>query len=168
MERWMGSRTARWVLALGAGLLALLVGLTKFRVGAEEAKEAPPKTPAATKPKRESLRYGGKNFDQWCVEMQTELKPEIRMDGMTAMAAFGANGYGPEATRTIVDLMAGYELDTDNTKDQQVVEAAIEAICKIRDPALPILWESARGGYEHSRLFAIESLGECLRYSNTD
>ena len=156
MERWMGSRTARWVIALGAGLLALLVGLTKFHVGAEEAKEVPPKIPLAAKPKREALRYGGKNFDQWRVEMETELKPEVRADGMTAMAAFGANGYGPEATRTIVELMAGYGLKTDIPKDKEVVNAAFEAIFKIADPAFPVLWESLFGDNKRSRLFAIE------------
>ncbi|HTU17965.1 MAG TPA: HEAT repeat domain-containing protein [Gemmataceae bacterium] len=164
MERWMGSRTARWSIALAAGVMALLVGLTKFRVGAEEAKEAPPKTPVAAKPKREALRYGGKNFDQWRIEMETELKPEVRADGMTAMAAFGANGYSVEATRTILELMAGYDLNTDNTKDQEVVKAASDAIFKIADPACPVLWESVWGGNERSRLFAIE----CLTYIHSD
>lgn len=158
MERWMGSRTARWVIVLGAALLAFRTGLTKYRLGAEETKEAPPNTTALTQPKREALRYGGKNFDQWRVEMETELKPEIRADGMTAMAAFGANGYGPEATRTIVDLMAGYDLKTSNTKDNAVVDAAYEAIRKIGKPALPLLWEGVRGDNERSRLFTIKCL----------
>jgi hypothetical protein len=164
MDRWMGSRTARWVIVLGAGLLALRMGLTKYRLGAEETREAPPKTRTTPRPEREALRYGGKNFDQWRIEMETELKPEIRADGMTAMAAFGANGYGPEATRTIVDLMAGYDLNTSNTKDQAVVLAAVEAVHKIGKPALPVLWEGVRGDSERSRLFAIE----CFQKSRVD
>lgn len=158
MERWMGSRTARWVIVLGAGLLALRVGLTKYRLGAEETKEAPAKTPATKQLKREALRYGGKNFDQWRVEMETELKPEVRADGMTAMGAFGANGYAAEATRTIVDLMADYDVDTRDEKVKAVIEAAKEAIDKIDRPALPILWETVCRGNERSRLFAIDRL----------
>lgn len=164
MERWMGSRTARLVILLGVGLLALRVGLTKYRLGAEETKEAPPKTPATKQLKREALRYAGKNFDQWRIEMETELKPEIRADGMTAMAAFGANGDGPEATRTIVDVMAGYDLERSNDKDKAVVGAAFEAVGEIGKPALPVLWEAVRSDNERSRLFAIK----CFRALDTD
>lgn len=168
MERWMGSRSARWGIVLGTGLLLLLVSLTKFRAGFEEVEGTPPKPPAAAKSKREALRYGGKNFDQWRVEMETELKPEVRADGMTAMAAFGANGYAVEATRTIVELMAGYEVDTSNTKDKAVVEAAAEAVRKIGKPALRILWEGVRNENERSRLFAIAVLPVCLQVSEPD
>lgn len=157
MERWLGSRTARWIIPLGAGLLALLVGLTKYRAGFEE-KESPPAAPVKTRPKREALRYGGRNFDQWRVEMETELKPEVRADGMAAMAAFGANGYAAEATRTIVELMAGYDLDTRDDKEKKVVEAASEAIDTIDKAALPVLWEIVCVGNERSRLFAIDRL----------
>ena len=168
MERWMGSQTTRWSIALAAGVLALLLGLTKFRIGAEESKEAPPMTPVAAKPKREALRYGGKNFDQWRVEMQTELKPEVLADGMTAMAAFGANGYAVEAMRTIVEVMAGYDLNTINGKDEVVVKAAIEAIRKIYKPALPVLWEGVRSDNERSRSFAIHFLHDEFAISETD
>jgi hypothetical protein len=164
MERWIGSRSVLGILALGAGLLALAAALTKFRVGAEEAKEALPKAAVAAKPKRESLRYGGKSFDQWRVEMETELKPEVRADGMTAMAAFGANGYGAEATRTIVDLMAGYDLKSDFPKDKDVVDAALQAIVKIGEPSFPVLWKSILSDNERSRLFAIN----CFHHFSTD
>lgn len=157
MERWIGSRSVRGILVLGAGLLVLAASPTKFRVEAEEAKEALPKTAVAAKPKREALRYGGKNFDQWRVEMETELKPEVRADGMMALAAFGANGYGTEATRTIVDLMAGYDLNSGFPKDKEVVDAALEAILrKIGEPSFPVLWKSVLSDNERSRLFAIK------------
>jgi hypothetical protein len=164
MDRWMGSRTARWVIVLGAGLLALRMGLTKYRLGAEETREAPPKTRTTPRPEREALRYGGKNFDECRIELEIELKSEVRVDGLAAMAAFGANGYASEATRTIVDLMAGYDLDTDNAKDMEVVKAAFAAILKIGKPALPVLWEGVRGDSERSRLFAIK----CMTDFNAD
>lgn len=165
MERWMASRTARWVIVLGAGLLALRMGLTKYRLGAEETKEAPPKATAEAKPpKREVLRYAGKSFDQWRIEMETELKPETRVDGLTAMAAFGANGYGMEATCTIVGLMSGYQVNTENEKDKKVVEAAFEAIRKIDKPAFPVLWEGVRDDNDRIRRFA----NACFERYDTD
>lgn len=156
MERWIALRSSRGILVLGAGLLVLVAARTKFRAGAEETKDAAPKISVAAKPKREALRYGGKSFDQWRVEMETELKPEVRADAMTALAAFGANGYGAEATRTIVDLMAGYELNSGFPKDKQVVEAALQAIGKIGEPSLPLLWKSVLSDNERSRFFAIK------------
>lgn len=174
MERWMKPLPVRWAVVLGAGLLALLLGLASYRVVAEEPektaapaeqpKEAPSKPPAATKPKREALRYGGKNFDQWRVELQTELKPEIRADGLTALAAFGANGYGPEAARTVVELMRGYDLHTNDKKDQTVVDAAFAAIEKIDEPAVPVLWESLGSDSRRIRNFAVN----CLHYAERD
>lgn len=159
MERWIGSRSARGIVALAAGLVVLIGGLAKFRVAADERKanetkeESAPSLPTAP-PKREALRYAGKNFDQWRIELETELKPEIRADGMTALAAFGANGYGSEAARTIIEQMRGYDLDTKNSKDQQVMAEAYEAISKIGPPAIPILWKSLSSDSDRIRRFA--------------
>jgi HEAT repeat protein len=174
MERWIGGLPARWAIVLGAVLLALTLSLASYHIAAvgtdqsaappEKPKEQSQRTHPTSKTNREALRYGGKDFDQWRVGLETELKPEIRVDGLTAMGAFGANGYGPEATRTIVDLMAGYDLKISNDKDKAVVEAAIEAIRKIGKPALPVLWEGVRGDNERSRLFAVE----CLDYFDSD
>jgi beta-lactamase regulating signal transducer with metallopeptidase domain/HEAT repeat protein len=177
MERWMGSLPARWAVVGGAGLLALSLGLASYRIRAvepekpapvaakekEEDKETPKKTPAA-RAKCEALRYGGKNFDQWRTDLETELKPEIRADGLTALAAFGANGYGPEATRTVLELMKGYELDTSDKKDQEVVEAAIAAIAKIDEAAVPLLSESLQDDNRRVRRFA----SQCLLRSDKD
>jgi beta-lactamase regulating signal transducer with metallopeptidase domain/HEAT repeat protein len=119
MERWMGSLPARWAVVLGAGLLALSLGLASYRIRAVEPEKpmpvAPkgketPKKPAAAKLKREALRYAGKSFDQWYTEMVAELKPAVRADGMKAFGAFGANGYGPEAMQAILEMMRGYDV----------------------------------------------------------
>ncbi len=173
MERWIRPLPARWAVVLGAGLLVLMLGLASYRIVAEEpektiaphekmkeasTKDASPKEPAAAKLRREALRYAGKNFDQWRVELETELKPEIRADGLTALAAFGANGYGSEAARTIIDLMGGYDLQSGNKKDDEVVEAAFDAIRKIGEPVLPVLWEGLRSDNRRIRRFAIISL----------
>lgn len=165
MGRGIGWLLVRWAVVLGAGTLALalsLAGLRAAAVGADQATTAPEKqkdssqkTPVNSKTKREALRYGGKNFDQWRLELETELKPEIRVDGLTAMAAFGANGYGAEAARVIVDVMKGYQLNTENHQDEKVVFAAFEAIRKIEKPAVPILWENLNSDNRRIRLFVI-------------
>src|SRR5262249_40204147 len=71
-----------------------------------EDEEAPPvgKPSPETGGKKESLRYGGKTFNQWRTELMTELKPEIRIDGIKALREFGANGYGTEAVLAIVEV----------------------------------------------------------------
>jgi HEAT repeat protein/beta-lactamase regulating signal transducer with metallopeptidase domain len=174
MERWIGSLPARWAVVLGAGLLALSLGLASYRVRAvesekpmpvapkenEEAKEAPKKPPTA-RLKREALRYGGKNFDQWRTEMMTELKPAIRVDGLKAFAAFGANGYGPEATQAVLEMMRGYDVMIENSSDEDapVVKASYGAIRKIGAEAVPVLTAVVKSENRNARRFAIEALG---------
>lgn len=122
MERWIRPLPARWAIVLGVGLLALTLGLASYRVLAEEKEKekpapapAPEKKgeesakPAAIKLKREDLRYGGKDFNQWRHDLLTELKESIRADGMKAFGAFGSNGYATEATEAILDIMRGYD-----------------------------------------------------------
>ncbi|MGH7171856.1 MAG: HEAT repeat domain-containing protein [Gemmataceae bacterium] len=176
MERWIRPLPARWGVVLGACLLALTLGLASYRVVAEEkAKAETPakkaeKQPASNKPaaaaiKREDLRYGGKDFHQWRRELVTELKPAIRIDGLTALRAFGCNGYGDEATQAILDMMRGYDPLIENTseEDAPVVQAGYKAIHKIGAAAVPALTAAVKNENRNVRRFAITSLGRLGR-----
>jgi beta-lactamase regulating signal transducer with metallopeptidase domain/biopolymer transport protein ExbD/tetratricopeptide (TPR) repeat protein len=55
------------------------------------------------------LRYDGKSFDDWCYTWQTELSTAKRTEAVKAIAAFGANGYGPEAAATLMELAGQYD-----------------------------------------------------------
>jgi beta-lactamase regulating signal transducer with metallopeptidase domain len=177
MERSMGPLPARWAVVLGTCFLAAMLGVASYRVLAEEpekpaAPSEPGKSRTATeeeaktkgtaekqrdaRTRREALRYGGKNFNQWRVELETELKPEIRVDGMYALAAFGANGYGPEATRSILDMMRGYNLYRLFDKDQQVIDAAMNALDKIGDSAVPALLAGLQDDSRNVRRVAVQ------------
>ena len=172
MERWIRPLPMRWAVVLGSGLLALTLGLASYRVWAEEkdkpetpAKKAE-KQPAANKPasaaiKREDLRYGGKDFHQWRRELVTELKPTIRIDGLTALRAFGCNGYGDEATQAILDMMRGYDPLIENTseEDAPVVQAGYRAMHKIGAAAVPTLTAAVKAENRNVRRFAISALG---------
>ncbi|HTU90752.1 MAG TPA: M56 family metallopeptidase [Gemmataceae bacterium] len=158
MERWIRPLPARWAVVLGAGLLALSLGLASYRAWAEETEktETPTKKekqePAADKPaepsiKRDDLRYGGKDFNQWRRDLLTELKGSIRVDGIRAFAAFGANGYGHEATQAILEIMRGYEMmpSKQSDDDAAVVKAGYHAVAKIGEAALPALARAVEG-----------------------
>jgi beta-lactamase regulating signal transducer with metallopeptidase domain/HEAT repeat protein len=180
---------------LGAAVLAGALGLGSLRPRAAEAEPTDEKTTQAAKVKdeeplpakrpdppsvkRESLRYGGKSFDQWRTELATELKPQVRVEGMKALSAFGANGYGQEATEAILDIMRGYEpqrlledwvfnLEQFRSQDEKaraaipddarVVIAGLEAVVKIGSDAAPALAAGLRGGNRNARRFAAVAL----------
>ena len=54
--------------------------------------------------RKDALRYDDKTFDEWRHGWRTELKPERRTEAIKAFAAFGAHGYGKEATAAIERL----------------------------------------------------------------
>lgn len=179
MERWIRPLPARWAVILGTGLLALTLGLASYRVWAVEnepsnkpaekgkpvpageKRRAEAKKAAEPRLKREELRYGGKDFNEWRHDLLTELKGSIRIDGIKAFAAFGANGYGPEATRAILDIMRGYDTTRgdENDDDGAVVWAGYRAIVKIGADAVPNLTDAVKSANRNVRRFAIQALG---------
>jgi beta-lactamase regulating signal transducer with metallopeptidase domain/HEAT repeat protein len=178
MERSMGPLPTRWAVALGACVLAIMLGVASYRVLAEEGEQsntaveqekpapadeknrAETEKVSAARLKREELRYGGKDFNQWRRDLLTELKGSIRVDGMKAFAAFGTNGYGPEATEAVLEIIGGHEVRGDRQSDDDgaVVMAGYNAVRKIGAEALPGLAQGVEGKNRNVRLFAIEAL----------
>src|SRR5262249_34188980 len=56
-----------------------------------------------------ALRYDGKSFDEWQTAWRTELSTEKRIEAVNALAAFGANGYGPQAAEAILEIADQYD-----------------------------------------------------------
>src|SRR5207237_2431758 len=108
---------------------------------------------------REALRYGGKNFDQWRVELLTELKSDIRIDGIKALTAFGVNGYGPEAAAAVLETVKGYDVTLPYKDDEEVYKTANEAVERIGAPAVPALRDALAGDNKNLRRFAAVGLG---------
>jgi hypothetical protein len=105
----------------GVGLLALR-GTAREREDADvRADDVDKLAEAGRRPKKELLRYGGKNFDEWRTVLATDLKPEVRAEAIKALSAFGANGYGREATLAIVEAMRGYEINPGDAEDDKVM-----------------------------------------------
>jgi len=105
----------------------------------------------------------GRTFEQWREQLQTELDPmNNRVEAFRALALFGANGRGKEATEAIVDAAKNYDFSTlggQNTSEQSAKWAAVEAFSsdKVRIPigdSLPILMEKFAGNDENERRFA--------------
>lgn len=134
---------------------------------AQEEKKAVPDNEQATKDQertvpRERLRYGGKSFAEWHEQFFTDLKPEVRMEVLKAMGAFGANGYTEEAAKVILDAMRTYDMENRDADDLKVIEAAQQALRKIGPPALPFLVAALKDRNRNVRLFAVDTLGKDL------
>jgi HEAT repeat protein/beta-lactamase regulating signal transducer with metallopeptidase domain len=176
MERSTSPFSPARSLAVGVFVAGLALGLASLRLWAappapatvvivEDPAAAPAAADeggAATRPvqrfPKEALRYGGKSFEQWRTELLTELKPAVRVDGMKALATFGANGYGAEATRAVLELMRGYDTNSSDPDDRNVTAAAYDAVRKIGDAAAPVLREGLRENNRNARRFAAWAL----------
>jgi RNA polymerase sigma factor (sigma-70 family) len=140
-------------------------GLWAFRGTAPEQENAPKNAREAVKsaegtrpPAKEMLRYGGKSFDDWRTVLMTDLKPETRAEAIKAMSAFGANGYGREATVAIVEAMRGYDLTWDDQETHVVLDAGQRGLGKIGAEALPVLVDELKKGEKNSRRFVLYAL----------
>jgi RNA polymerase sigma factor (sigma-70 family) len=151
------------VVGPGAALLAW-GGTTGERGNApQKAEEADKAAEAPPRPPKEALRYEGKDFQEWRRLLRLDLEPATRVQGIKALAAFGANGYGPEAAATIVDVVRGYNLAALDGDDAKVVEAAGKGLAKIGADAVPILVEELKHGRKNERRFALENALPALR-----
>ena len=141
----------------GAGLLALRGTAREQGSSPKETGEAgkPAETP---RPPKEALRYGGKDFDEWRSVLRTDLKPETRIEAIRALCAFGANGYGREATEAVIEALRGYDIDTLDQDDSKVVEAAERGLAKIGADAVPVLLDELKRGGKTARWFALDGL----------
>ena len=107
---------------------------------------------------KDALRYDGKPFEYWQTYMRTELKSERRIEGLRALAAFGARGHAEEAAKAIVEVVKDYGEDAYNddaeraTPDQKVILAAKAAVFKIGPAAYEVVLRNAKN--DRLRIFA--------------
>jgi beta-lactamase regulating signal transducer with metallopeptidase domain len=133
------------------------------RVWRDFVKEGPeePDTPVPPAPGKRALRFGGKSFEQWRMELLTELKPQVQVEGIKALTAFGTNGYAEEAIRAILAVMKGYTngiRERDDRDVQAVTEAALGACRKLGAAAEPVLREALHSPSSIIRRFAVSGL----------
>jgi RNA polymerase sigma factor (sigma-70 family) len=149
----------------GPGAALLAWGVT----GREREKAPPPRreaaqpAEAAQRVPKEALRYGGKTFDAWLDVLLTDLKPETRVEAIRALSAFGANGYGREATTAIVEALHGYDVDTPDGDDRKVVDAGVQGIGKIGAEAVPVLVDELKHRPNANRVFVLGCLNQIGR-----
>lgn len=124
--------------------------------------EQPPPVPKA------ALRYAGKSFGDWQLELQTELKAELRVEGLKAMAAFGAHGHEKEAAAAVLITIRDYDVDKaekeNDQPDRQVISQAEETLKKIGPAALPILLGTLKDRNLNGRRFAARVLQNVTSY----
>jgi RNA polymerase sigma factor (sigma-70 family) len=145
------------VAGAGAGLLVLR-GAARENESASPRPEGAGGPAEAPRPPKEALRYGGKSFDEWRTLLQTELKPETRVEGVKALCAFGANGYGREAAVAVVTAVRGYNPDVVDPGEEAVLAAARLGLAKIGAEAVPVLVDELKTGGRNGRRFALHAL----------
>jgi hypothetical protein len=107
---------------------------------------------------RESLRYAGKRFEYWQLELRTDIKPEVRTEAIKAVGAFGINGYGDEATATILEVVRNYnELHCD-ADEAKMLKVAHETLAHMGAAVLPALTKEYEGGKKNQRHFVVQTL----------
>lgn len=166
MERSTSLPPFRRTVAAGLLVPVLALGLAGLRMRAAGPESPPAEGTAAEKRNptqearfpKEALRYGGKSFDQWRTELLTELKPAVRIDGMKALAAFGANGYGAEAAAAVLELMRVHDVESLDEDDTAVVHAAFDALDKIDEAAVPALRHGLKEKSRNVRRCAAEAI----------
>jgi beta-lactamase regulating signal transducer with metallopeptidase domain/HEAT repeat protein len=173
---------SRAVLPCGVLLgLAVLVGGVRLMADAPAPKADPDTPPVANaepdKPKereekkeaprvrRELLRYGGKSFEQWRSQLETELKPELRAEGVKALLAFGANGYGAEAATVIFDVMK--KSDPNDPAQKKLWVAGME-LYRIGPEAVKVIKEGLASRDRRARLFATYVLEALSKYQDDE
>jgi hypothetical protein len=120
----------RLVLGLGTLLLGTSA-LACLRSWARESERPPEDSPPleAISPwpdlPQEALRYDGKSFNEWRTILMTDLKPEKRIEAITALTAFGTKGYADEATAA---LLQGLKRFSDDTTARCAAIGAIDAV----------------------------------------
>lgn len=108
-------------------------------------------------PKKQDLTFQGKTFDQWVEELKTELDPKTRAEAIRAMAAFGANGRGKEATAVIVHAVGNLHFSiNDGPRDDK--SAAILAFVQESDripleDSFPLLLKNFTEGTRNEKSF---------------
>jgi RNA polymerase sigma factor (sigma-70 family) len=142
----------------GAGLVALRGTAQEQETAPQNLGKAEQPAQAVRRPSKEALRYGGKSFDEWRTVLLTDLKPEMRAEALKALGAFGANGYGREATAIIVETVRGYGPYPGDADTAKVVEGSHSGLSKIGTEAVPVLVEELKNGEKNGRLFALSSL----------
>ncbi len=168
MDRTPKPLSARRAWLLGTLVLACGLGTGSIRVFAlsipeQDAPKSEPsreadKPAAAPKIAREALRYDGKAFDQWRLELLTELKPEVRVEGINALTAFGINGYGSESIAAVLETVKGYDITTNRPDDQKVLNAGLDAASRIGSAAVPALGDAVGSDNKNIRRFAVQGL----------
>ena len=125
----------------------------------DQAKAADP-LPGGPAPRKDQLRYGGKDFAAW-QEALNDLKPEMRSEALKALGAFGVNGYADEAIAAIVGVLRTYDALENDPEENRVAAAAQDTLARIGPRSLAAIAKLQRGTLNDRRL-AVQALRRAL------
>src|SRR5207249_4638973 len=125
-----------------------------------QAKAADP-LPGGPVPRKDQLRYGGKDFNAWHETLLTDLKPDVRVEAIKALGAFGSNGYADEAIAAIVAVMRKYNALEHDQETDRLTGVAQDTLARIGPKSLPAIAKLQRGTLNDRRL-AVQALRSAL------
>jgi HEAT repeat protein len=111
------------------------------------------------------LRYGGKTFNEWRDVLMTDLKPEVRVEAIKAIGAFGLDGYAAEAIAAILDVMKKYDASASREGQDKVMEAAASTLSEIGTKALLALAAELKSKSVNERRIAAYTLSRMSWWS---
>jgi PBS lyase HEAT-like repeat len=121
--------------------------------GAQVAGDSPPK---------EKLRYKSKDFSAWMETLRTELDPADQIAAIQAIATFGANGYGNEATAVIFEIVRRQDaMAQRQLGDLKLIDQAENTFSRLGLEALPVLTKELDSKVVNNRRWAVWSL-QCV------
>src|SRR5262245_11244935 len=139
--------------------LSLMLACLLFAPGSACAADSTPEKPKPEASlKREAFRYDGKSFDEWRNSLQTELKPERRVEALKALRAFAVKGYAGEAAAAAIQVMADYapgDFAGQGNEKSDVDLAAVRVLEKAEAAAQPALLHALQEGNQNQRYFAL-------------
>ncbi len=173
---WVIMQWTKWNIALG---LAVLLGVTGWGVAdwvagpGSQKLQAQPDPPAeadpavsegadAEAPPKEALTYKGENYPTWVRTLRTELEPVKRAEAFVAIGAFGANGYGEEAARVILEVAEPYSKKLALKDHQTLLNFALSGLYQIGNPAAKPLRKLLHHPDKEIRLFALQAANQAL------
>ena len=90
--------------------------------------------------------------------LRTDLKPDVRIEALKAVGAFGVSGYRDEATATILEVMRNYDELNCDKDEAKVLQTAEETLAHMGPKVIPALAKEYDNGKRNERAFVIETL----------
>ncbi len=120
-------------------------------------------------PKKDQMRFKGKDFNAWKEVLLAELDPASQIEAIKAMSTFGINGMGDAATSAMLALLTRRDAQGRFEEgDVAVTDAAMTAFVRISGGVYPTLATQMENKVINNRRWAVWTLNSMMaRFATT-